>query len=253
MKIAAVILARISSTRLERKVLRDLGGIPLVGHVLKRSFLFPGVDDGAGVVMAIPDGEKDDELVSVGEKFGAMVVRGDEEDVLSRLILAAETVDADAVYRVTADNPLIDPGVVALTWEGFISGDWDYAVMEDTPLGTTAEIVTLDALKAAQKLAQAPGFREHPTLALYKNSDKFRMNLIPPPEKWRHPEWRFTVDREADFQLVKKIIDSLGHDATLEAIVPFLLSHPETASMNSDIAQEGWKDLKERKDAIGQV
>jgi len=254
MKIAAVILARIASTRLERKVLLDLEGIPVLAHVLRRSWKFPGVTDaknGRGVVLALPEGDKENELASLGEEYGAKVVRGDEENVLSRLLKAADEAEADVVYRVTADNPLVDPGVVAQTWRGFSSGSWDYAAMDDTPLGTTVEIVTVDALRRAEKIADAPRLREHPTLALYENSNRFKMLLIPSPEKWKHPEWRLTVDREADFRVVRTIIGALGPDADLNSIVPYLLEHPQVAAINSEVGQDGWQSLKERKDAIG--
>jgi spore coat polysaccharide biosynthesis protein SpsF len=276
MRVAAVILARVGSTRLERKVLRDLGGMPLVAHTLRRAKSFPGVSDGGGVVLAIPVNRNDDELVPIGEKYGATVFRGDEDDVLLRLIMAAETVGADIVYRITADNPLVDQGVVSGTWDAFSSADvahtarlvrrslseggsdvcafgWDYSVMEETPLGTTAEVVTMDALRRASEIADIPRLREHPTLAMYENSELFRMLLVPSPEKWRHPEWRFTVDNEADFQVVKTIMEKLGVDATLDTIVPFLLEHPEIAAINSTVAQKGWEELKGRKDAIGHV
>lgn len=252
MIISAVVLARTLSTRLERKVFRDLGGIPMVSHVLRRAGRFPEVEQGAGVVLAIPEGPADDELAALGESVGARVFRGDEEDVLARLLLAARSVDADVVYRVTADNPLLDPGVVNATWSGFAAGEWDYAVMEDTPLGTTAEVLTVGALERAGKLALTPTLREHPTLALYENSDSFRMLLVKAPERWRHPEWRFTVDTEADFSLVETIFRELGDDADLDAIVRFLEKRPEIAGINAAVAQKGWNHLKERKNAIGE-
>jgi spore coat polysaccharide biosynthesis protein SpsF len=239
------------STRLERKVLRDLAGVPMIAHVLGRASRFPEVMRGAGVVMAIPEGRADDELAAFGENRGVNVFRGDEEDVLSRLLLAAESVGADVVYRVTADNPLVDPGVVEATWSRFLDGEWDYAVMDGTPLGTTAEVVSVEALKRVRELATTPTLREHPTLALYENSDQFRMRLLKAPEAWRHPEWRFTVDTEEDLALVETILLELGHEASLEAIVPFLERNPQLARINASVGQKGWEGLKERKDAIG--
>lgn len=137
------------------------------------------------------------------------------------------------------------------TWDAFIDGSWDYAVMEDTPLGTTAEIVTLDALLRAKDLAVTERLKEHPTLALYENADKFKMRLVAPPGKWRHPELRFTVDTELDLTVVERIFLELGVDATLDTIVPFIEQHPEIATMNSSVEQQNWASLKERKNAIG--
>lgn len=251
MKVVAVILARMGSTRLKEKVLREILGIPILGHVIERTKKFPEVADGCGVTMATPVSAQNDELDYLGDSYGIKVVRGDEDDVLSRLILAVRESGADICYRVTADNPLIDPGVARATWDAFVDSGWDYAVMEDTPLGTTAEIVTLDALERAQKLAKTPRLREHPTLALYENPGKFRMRLVAAPVKWQHPDWRFTVDTETDLALVENIFLELGVDATLDAIVPYLEKHPGLAYSNSSIEQQGWDSLKERKNIIG--
>jgi spore coat polysaccharide biosynthesis protein SpsF (cytidylyltransferase family) len=79
------------------------------------------------------------------------------------------------------------------------------------------------------------------------------MRLIPAPEKWNRPQWRFTVDTETDLKLVESILQNLGIDATLDRIVPFLDSNSAIAGMNSDVAQAGWRTLKEQKDRIGHV
>jgi len=253
MRTAAVIAARIGSTRLEKKALRMLAGHPMTAHVIRRSMEFPGVSDGGGVVLAIPEGGKEDELAALGIEYGAKVFRGDEDDVLSRIILAADSVGAETIWRVTGDNPLVDPGVVRQTWDEFDPDRWDYAVMEDTPLGTTAELLAMDSLRRAKDIAETPRLREHPTLAMYENSGEFRMNLIPAPDEWRHPEWRFTVDKESDFALVETIMSELGIDTDLDEIVPFMEKHPEIASLNAATSQEGWKELKERKNEIRRV
>ena len=253
MKTAAIIAARMGSTRLDRKAVLTLAGHPVVAHAIMRSKKFPGVSEEEGVVLAIPEGEKENELAEMGVEYGATVFRGDEDDVLSRVLLAAEAVDADVIWRVTGDNPLVDLGVVKATWDGFMSGEWDYAAMDDTPLGTTAELLTVDALRRAGEIADIPRLREHPTLAMYENSELFRMLLIPSPEKWRRPQWRLTIDGESDFRVVEKIMTELGIGAGLDEIVAYLDAHPEVALMNADVAQKDWEKLKERKDAIGHV
>lgn len=249
MKFAAIILCRMKSTRLENKVLLDIAGMPMIGHVIERARRFPGIKDDA-VVLAIPEGHEDDVLVSVASEFGVNVFRGSEENVLERFRLGGRSVDAEVIYRVTADNPLVDQGVVKGTFEAFNSSDWDYAVMENTPLGTTSEIITMKALDRATELALTDTLREHPTLALYENSDRFRMNLTPCPDEWNYPDWRFTVDTQADYEFVRHILESLGADCTLETIIPYLLENPGILKMNSSVSQKGWDTLKEKKDEI---
>lgn len=250
MKYASIILARMGSTRLSMKVLRPVLGKPMLAHVINRAARLPEIEPGY-VALAIPLSHENDGLVEFGKSMGVRVVRGDEDDVLSRFLLAAHELKADVVYRITADNPLMDPGVVEEIYRAFSDGVWDYAVMENTPLGTTAEIVTVDSLERATRLAVSPRLKEHPTLALYENSRLFKMRLVQAPEKWAHPELRFTVDTELDLKLVERILTDLGEDASLDAIIPYLERNPGIARMNESVPQSGWGDLKEMKDAIG--
>ncbi|HDS31046.1 MAG TPA: hypothetical protein ENN67_08390 [Firmicutes bacterium] len=253
MNTIAVILARTGSTRLHRKAFINIGGMPMVAHAIRRSRGFSFVDSKSGVVAALPLGNSENELAEICVSYSARVFRGSENDVLSRLICAGQSAGADVICRVTADNPLVDKGVVETTWENFVHDDCDYCVMDDTPLGTTAELVKMDALIRAYDLADSDRLKEHPTLAIYENPDRFRMKLVPSPEKWRRPQWRFTIDKEPDLKLVGMIMEKLGLDASLDTIVPFLDSNPEIAEINSDVEQNGWNELKEQKDKIGHV
>lgn len=253
MEAAAIIQARIGSTRFPGKALVDVAGTPLIAHVIKRVSGFKGLKKEKGLVLAIPDRRSDNELARIGRDWGAEIVRGDEDDVLGRILLAADFAGADVIFRITGDNPLVDPGVAELTLNAFESGRWDYSVMEEVPLGTTSEIIRVDALKRASELATSPRLREHVTLAMYENSHKFRMNLIQAPEKWRHPEWRLTVDTEHDLKVIESILGALGQRATLDEIVPFLEKNPELTLINSEVEQKEYGWLKEMKDAIRRV
>jgi spore coat polysaccharide biosynthesis protein SpsF len=252
LKAAAIISARIQSTRLHRKVLIELCGKTILEHVIDRCRRFPEINTG-NMVLAIPDTSENDVLAYAGENLGIKVHRGSEDDVLGRIIGAGRSVSADVIYRVTSDNPLISNLVVRNTWEGFINGEWDYAVMENTPLGTTAEIVTMDTLERVEQDTIDSQHREHPTLFMYENSNLFRMNLMSPPDEWNHIDWRFTVDTEKDLALAKKIFGQLGPDADLDEIVPFLSANPEVPGINADVEQQNWTSLKEKKDEISRT
>ena len=119
MKIAAVVQARIGSSRLRGKVLADLKGRPMLEHVLHRAGMIDGVNE---VVLAIPDSREDDVLEAIGTHAGVSIVRGDATDLLNRYHAAATASGADAVVRITADCPLIDPKVCSLVVRRFALG-----------------------------------------------------------------------------------------------------------------------------------
>jgi spore coat polysaccharide biosynthesis protein SpsF (cytidylyltransferase family) len=107
MTIAIIVQARYGSTRLPGKIMRPLGGATVLRRVLDRCARIPGADV---VVCAIPDTDENEPVAAEAARAGAVVVRGDERDVLARYAKAASAVGADMVMRVTSDCPFIDPG-----------------------------------------------------------------------------------------------------------------------------------------------
>src|SRR5450756_411411 len=118
MRINVVIQARTGSTRLPGKVLEDLGGHPVLEWVVRAAKAATQIDT---VIVATSTLAGDDVVAELAESFGVPVVRGSEDDVLSRYVAALDAYPADAIVRLTADCPLLDPTLidaVAGAWAG---------------------------------------------------------------------------------------------------------------------------------------
>ena len=111
-RVIAVIQARTGSSRLPGKVLRPLGDRAVLDWVVRAGQSADGVD---GVVIATSTAPGDDPIVQVGERLGVPVVRGSEDDVLSRFLTAVDEHPCDAVVRLTSDCPLLDPALIGQT------------------------------------------------------------------------------------------------------------------------------------------
>ena len=149
MRTVVVIQARIGSRRLPGKVLADIGGRPMIAHVLERAEAITGIDD---VMVAVPDLPEDDPLASAVASLGASVVRGATDDVLGRYLAAADAGRADVVVRVTADCPLLSPSVSSSVVAAYARGGADYAsntLERRSPRGLDTEVVSVETLRAA--------------------------------------------------------------------------------------------------------
>ena len=198
-RVVAIVQARLGSTRLPGKVMREVAGKPLIGHMLDRLDRCKLLDQ---VVVATPD--EDRELIDYVEGRGEAVYQGHESDVLSRYLGAAREHEAEVVVRLTADCPLIDPVLVDRVVEFFLTGSFDYAsntLERGFPRGMDVEVVSIEALERADLETSDPEEREHVTLYLYRHPDRFRTG---------HFELRLTVDTPADFALVEKLLMAGG-------------------------------------------
>lgn len=234
----ALVQARMGSSRLPGKVLRLLAGRPMIDWVLTRAARAKSLDR---VVLATSDHPRDDALVAHVRGLGFAVERGSETDVLARFAGAAQAQGAGVVVRITADCPLIDPGLIDAVVALRAQSGADYASNTDPasfPDGLDVEVFTAAALARAAAGASAAFDREHVTPFLRR--DPFRRAVLCHDTDLSGLRW--TVDEAADLavvdQLARALIEATGRDdfSWLEALALWQ-DHPTEFTGNSGIAR----------------
>lgn len=238
MRIVAIIQARMGSTRLPGKILMPLAGKPVLQRVIER-VRAAGVFDEVAVATTV--GAIDDPVAELCRALGTTVVRGDEADVLSRYGLAAAETRADAVMRITADCPLIDPDVLAAMVARSGEGDADLVTnaRERTfPRGLDAELFTRAALDTMLAEARAPEEREHVTPFLYRHPGRFR--IVDHLHQQDYSSGRWTLDTPEDYELLRRIHDAAPDPDGLRMgdVLRLLADHPDWAAINANIEQK---------------
>lgn len=241
MKIVATIEARMSSSRLPGKVLLKAGGKTMIEHLIARIRAVPSVDE---IVLATTTNDLDKSLVSISDELGISCFQGDENDVMGRVINAAESVGGDIVVEITGDCPLIDPNIIEQTIQIFLENKVDYvsnAHVRSYPDGMDSQVFRLETLKKSYSMTEDILDREHVTLHIRNNPDIFtRINLIAPPEIF-WPELGLTLDEENDYNLIKKIIEYFGEDNCLFSCldtIKLLKKSSHWVSINSNVTRK---------------
>jgi spore coat polysaccharide biosynthesis protein SpsF len=205
---AVIILqARMASTRLPGKALAPLGARTVIGHCLARLRIAAA----APVLLATTTNQEDDVLVATAAKYGVATFRGPNADVLTRYVLAAQSVGAQFVVRATGDNPAVDIGGPERVLTALRSASWDHVIEEGLPYGAAVEGVTLDALIRASALATDAADREHVTLSIRRDRVHFSARQILAPVGLRRPDVRLTVDTKDDLTFMQNIAARLNH------------------------------------------
>ena len=237
MRVNAVIQARSGSTRLPGKVLMDLGGRPVLEWVVRAARAATQVDQ---VIVATSASAGDDAVADLAGSLGVAVVRGSEDDVLSRFVAALDAHPADAVVRLTADCPLLDPTLidaVAGAWAASPTHDYVSTVLvRCLPRGLDVELVTAQALRAVDRMATGHD-RVHVTSALYADPTAYRLLglCVTPPAD----DLRVTLDTPEDLVLLRALVAELP-DAppAWREVVAILRARPDLVAINTGVEQK---------------
>jgi glutamate-1-semialdehyde 2,1-aminomutase len=254
MKTVAIVQARMGSTRLPDKVMKWIGGVPMIELLLGRLSQSTEIDE---IIVATSKDEKNRPLAAHVRSLGYMVHEGSEDDVLDRYLGAATSADADVVVRITGDCPLVDPALVDEVIRGFEESKVDYFSNIQPPTypdGLDIEVFTFQALQKAAREASKSFDREHVTPYLRENS-AFARSALKHEEDYSKLRW--TVDESADFEVIEKIFSHFAPEIhfTWQQVLNLQKKSPEIFMANKQLnrnegatmgaGQKLWKRAKQ--------
>ena len=249
-RIVAIIQGRMASSRLPGKVLKEIGGEAMLGHVVARARLAKMVDE---VVVATTTEPEDNAIEIYCQAHGIPVFRGSMNDVLDRFYQAARAYQADVVVRLTADCPLLDPDVIDHTVEVFLQTGVDFAAnrlpppfKRTYPIGLDTEVCTFAALEQAWREATAPYEREHVMPYLYDAPGRFKIIRVDYQQDYGDRRW--TVDTPEDLELVRQVFDRLADQKTFSwlDVLKIFDDEPELAQINGQVQHKTFLDVDDR-------
>ena len=254
MKVVAIVQARMGSTRLSNKVMKPIGGVPMIEVLLARLARATELNE---IVVATSADPRNQPLADHVNGLGYKCSRGSENDVLERYVHAARAANADVVVRITGDCPLVDPALVDEAIRQFKGLQVDYFSNTSPPTypdGLDIEVFKIVSLERAAQETSKPFDREHVTPYL-RESGQFKQHGM------RHSEdlsgLRWTVDELADYELVSKVFQYFSPDIhfTWHQVLQLQQSQPDLFRLNQQIirneggtmgtGQKLWKRAKQ--------
>lgn len=229
------------SSRLPGKVLMEAAGRPMLHHLVSRLKGAPSI---VAIVLATSTHSQDKPLLEFAQQEGIGGFAGSEDDVMSRVVDAAASQDAEVIVEITGDCPLIDPAIVEQAIRLFFANACDYASnvqVRSYPDGMDVQVFRLETLRRSSALTSDAEEREHVSLHIRRNPQMFRqLTLVADPdEHW--PELGLTLDERADYELLRRIIEHFGdRTATVRCheIVALLRSRPEWLQINRHVQRK---------------
>jgi spore coat polysaccharide biosynthesis protein SpsF len=240
-KTVIVVQARTGSTRLPGKVLRPVCGRPMLVHVLERVRACPAAD---AVILATSREPIDGVLVDWAQSLGVRACQGSQDDVVERYCEVARLTEADAVVRVTADCPFIDPDETARVIRAFadapVRPDYAANVLRRTyPRGLDVDVFTRDLIERLHRDARAGPEREHLDLHVLNNPERFTVVSVEGTQD--HSAHRWTVDTQADLDFTQRVYEHLYPRRPLfgwRDVLALVHEHLEWQALNRDVKQK---------------
>ena len=243
MKVVCLVQARVGSTRLPGKILKEICGKTILHHEIDRLKKCKEIDE---IVIATTDKEDDDKIVNEAKKLSVKYFRGSENDVLSRFYYAAKENNADIVVRVTSDCPCIDfeilDKMLIYFKEKYKEKQVDYlsnTIKRTYPRGYDIEIFTFSALEKSYINAEKEYEREHVTPYIYDKTNNFLKLSF--ENKDDYSEYRVTLDTIEDFIVIKNIFENLYYKNPyfkLNDVVQYLNNNLHIVDINKHIEQK---------------
>ncbi len=245
-RIVATIEARMTSSRLPGKVLKECLGKTMLDHMVDRVKRATCLDD---IVIATTVNDTDDVIVEAARRLGVKYFRGSENNVMSRVLEAAQTHQADIIVELTGDCPLLDPALIDRAVAEYFSSGVDYlsnlkgeeiAQGRGHPLGFAVQVFSTAVLADAYERTDDPLNLEHVSRYLYQTPDRYSVKYLSTPEAQRGPDMSVTLDTPQDFQVICSVLEALSPENpnfTIEDIVEYLASHPDICRINQDIGR----------------
>lgn len=211
MKTLAIVQARMGSTRLPGKVMKDLDGYPILWWPYMAATNAKGVDQ---VIIATSVLEQDNVIAEWCENEGITCWRGCEDDVLDRFYTCAKAHSAGVILRLTGDCPFLDPQIITEVVQLRKRTGVDYACNVDPPTypdGLDVECLTYYALGSAWREATSKTDRDCVTQFISRNRHRFKAANLICPLPGLHQE-RWVLDTEDDYNFCRAIAARLEVD-----------------------------------------
>jgi spore coat polysaccharide biosynthesis protein SpsF len=184
----------------------------------------------ADAVLGVATGVENEPFHAIAARHGIRSIRGDETDVLHRLISCGEAAEATDVFRITTESPFIYFEPIPEAWSRHVSSGNDVTALAGVPDGPGFEIIRLDALKRSHALGEDRHRSELCTLYIREHRDDFCVETIEAPPPVNRMDLRLTIDYPEDLVLCRHVYEAfkeLAPRIPLDRIVAFLDGRPD--------------------------
>jgi spore coat polysaccharide biosynthesis protein SpsF len=242
-RLVVALACRINGSRLYGKPLQLLdidGRVSVLEHMIAMLQSEPAISE---IVLGVAPGSANEVFHEIAAARGLRSIRGDERDVLGRLITCGEAGSATDIFRVTSESPFTYVDAIADAWSRHRAHNNDVTVTDGLPDGCNFEIFTLEALRRSHARGSERHRSELCSLYIREHRDEFQVEIVPVPSSLQRPLLRLTIDYPEDLILCRAVYAALQTHAPrlpLARIIELLDARPDLTALTAPFASPSW-------------
>jgi len=229
--VGAIIVARISSSRLKNKAIRKINNIESISQVIARVKKIKGINK---IILATSTDKSDDILEKIALRKKIKCFRGSLNNVASRFYMAAKKYKLDQIVRVTGDAILCDEVMLDKAIINQLQKCTDVTFIKNMPYGTAREVFTFNTIATITQNAEVSKNTEYLEWFL-ENSRNFKVGYIKSNYRFNKTT-RLTLDFKEDLILFNNIFKHFKNDVdnfTLKDVLAYLKKNPKLIKINN--------------------
>ena len=245
-KLVAALACRNTGSRLYGKPIQNLdvyNSYKIIDYIIDSLEMIECIDE---IILGISNGIENKIFVEIANQKKLKYIVGDEIDVLKRLIMCGDTVNASDIFRITSESPFLYYQAVDSLWKNHLTNEYDATFFDDIVDGCGFEIIKLSALKKSHREGESKHRSELCSLYIRENKLKFKINQVSAPKELYRKDLRLTVDNPEDLVLCRAVYNEFKEIAPkipLEKIIFFLNKNPNLIKLTYPYTEEGYKTM----------
>lgn len=242
-KLIAAIACRSSGKRLYGKPLQNLDiekNLSILEFIISKLKKKKCIKN---IVLGIANDAGFDVYKNFAKKNSIDYIFGNENDVLSRLIKCAKSVDGTDVFRITSESPFTFLENLEKTWKKHKDHGYDATFLDNVVDGCGYEIIKLKALQVSHSNGKSRHRSELCTLYIRENFKKFKIYKITPPKYLIRNDLRLTVDYPEDLIVCRSIYKKFKSKINHKKIINYLDKNSYLKKLIKNFTVEGYKTM----------
>lgn len=237
-KIGIIVEARMGSSRFPGKVMKKINNKPLLYFLIKRLKKVKNIHE---IIVAVPSSKQNNVLVNFLKDNQVKYFKGSENNVLLRVLRAAEKFNIKKIISITGDCPCMCPTIIERLIEKFNRNKVDYMSSKGFLGGMDCQIYSIKALKKSYSLDQSNLNKEHVTLFIRKSKIFKKKFLYPKKNEKVELKADIVVDEKKDFLLVNYIFNHFKKNIFFQysELLNFLNKNKKILKINKDVKRKG--------------